>query len=140
MATFAKLDENNIVLNVIRVSDENARTEAKGIAYLEKLTNHANWKQTSFNTHRNVHRLGGIPFRKNGASKGYTYDSNLNAFYRPKEFPSWVWNSEVCDWDPPCGWPPTDDGKAYKWNESIANYEVETVDAEGNYSWQPWVK
>ena len=102
MATFAKLDDNNVVINVVTVRDADAASEAKGIAFLERLTKHANWKQTSFNTHRNTHALGGTPFRKNGASKGYTYDASLDAFYRPKEFPSWVWNAEVCDWDPPC--------------------------------------
>ena len=43
MATFAELDENNIVLNVIRVADEHCWDEDKnelesvGIAYLKSI-------------------------------------------------------------------------------------------------------
>ena len=56
MAHFAKLDANNIVEQVIVVSNEDAadssgaETEAIGVAFCQKLVGAGtNWKQTSYN-------------------------------------------------------------------------------------------
>ena len=57
MAHFAKLDENNIVLEVIVVSDADAPTEEAGQAFCRKLFKDQTsiWKKTSYNTHGGVH-------------------------------------------------------------------------------------
>ena len=83
-----------------------------------------NWIQTSYNTFRGVHQLGGTPLRKNFASVGYTYDAQRDAFIPPKPFDSWTLNEETCDWDAPT--PRPNDNKIYRWNESTTSWvEVE---------------
>ena len=83
-----------------------------------------NWIQTSYNTFRGVHTLGGTPLRKNFASVGYTYDAQRDAFIPPKPFDSWTLNEETCDWDAPTSRP--QDDKEYRWNESTTSWvEVE---------------
>ena len=68
MAHFAKLDNNNIVVDVQSVSNDTATDETAGVNFLNNLygTND-NWKQTSYNSRGNNHKLGGTPFRKNCA-------------------------------------------------------------------------
>ena len=77
MAHFAKLDENNIVLEINVVSNDAldaSNEETSGIAFLTEWSGgYSNWKQTSYN--------GSI--RKNYAGVGYTYDSNRDAFIAP---------------------------------------------------------
>jgi len=83
MASFAKLNSNNIVTTVESVSNNvlnNPATgqeeEVRGLNFLRNLYNEpeAVWKQASYNTVGGVHLSGGTPFRKNHASIGYTYD------------------------------------------------------------------
>jgi hypothetical protein len=83
-------------------------------------------KRTSYNTHNGVHRLNGIPFRKNYAGIGYTYDETRDAFIPPKpNYPSWVLNEDTCRWQAPVPYPT--DGNKYSWNEEILNWELETI-------------
>lgn len=75
MAHFAKLDENNIVLEVLVVHnsvliDNGIEVEQKGIDFLTNITGHANWKQTSYNSN----------FRGVYAGIGYLYDPELDIF------------------------------------------------------------
>tara|TARA_R100000365_G_C2692882_1_gene34128 strand:+ start:137 stop:556 length:420 start_codon:yes stop_codon:yes gene_type:complete len=121
MAHFAKLDENNIVVTVHVLHNnellvDGVETEQKGIDFLNT-THKTNdvWKQTSYNTRAGEHVLGGTPFRKNYAGKGFTYDVAKDAFIPPQPFPSWTLNETTCLWDAPVAYP--DDGKKYKWNE-----------------------
>ena len=77
MAHFAKLGVGNIIKKVEVVSNDIATTEQAGVDFLNNLYNTRDvWKQTSYNTYGGVHLLGGIPFRKNFAGVGYTYDQN----------------------------------------------------------------
>lgn len=122
MASFVKLDDNNVVLAVISVHDnelldENGNeSEQKGIDFLTQWSGgYSNWKQTSFNTIGGVHNNGGIPFRKNYAAIGYTYDEQRDAFIPPKLFASWSLNEDTCQWQPPVAMPT--DGSFYIWNE-----------------------
>jgi len=106
MAHFAKLDENNIVINVVVIADSDAPTESEGEAFCKKLFKVTNtFKQTSYNTHQGVHSLGGTPFRKNFAGKGFTYDSTRDAFIPPKPYNSWTLNEDTCHWDAPVAYP-----------------------------------
>ena len=116
MAHFAKLDENNVVRQVIVVSNDDAPTEAKGQEFLQNLyKNTDTWKQTSHNTSAGVHLTGGTPFRKNYSGKGYTYDETRDAFIPPKPYDSWTLNEDTCLWDAPV--PHPTDGKNYEWDE-----------------------
>lgn len=87
MAHFAEIDENNMVLRVIRVPDE---VEEIGAAWCQNLLG-GNWVQTSYNS----------SIRKNYAGIGYTYDSERDAFIPPKPFENWVLDEETCQWKAP---------------------------------------
>jgi hypothetical protein len=119
MAHFAQI-ENNIVTKVIVVNnevitDENGNeSEQKGIDFCSNLVG-GTWKQTSYN--------GNI--RKNYASIGYTYDEVRDAFIEPKPYNSWLLDEATCQWEAPINKPT--DGKDYKWNESIINWEEVTI-------------
>ena len=116
MAHFAKLDENNIVTQVIVVSNEIATSENAGVTFINNLYKTSDtWKQTSYNTVKNTHSLGGPPFRKNYACVGYTYDASKDAFIPPKPFNSWVLDETTCWWEAPVAYP--SDGKEYDWDE-----------------------
>ena len=116
MAHFAKLDENNIVTQVIVVSNEIATSENAGVTFINNLYKTSDtWKQTSYNTVKNTHSLGGTPFRKNYACVGYTYDASKDAFIPPKPFNSWVLDETTCWWEAPVAYP--SDGKEYDWDE-----------------------
>jgi hypothetical protein len=79
MAHFAKITEDNKVLQVLTVNNsdilnaEGIENEAVGQQYLEKHNNWPShlWIQTSYNTYENQHRNGGTPFRGNYAGIGY---------------------------------------------------------------------
>jgi hypothetical protein len=116
MAHFAKLDENNVVLEVHVVHnnellDENGvEQEHKGIDFLINWSNgYLAWKQTSYNG----------SFRKNYAGIGYTYRADIDAFVPPKPFASWTLNSDA-QWEAPVAMPA--DGKMYSWDESTLNW------------------
>ena len=121
MAHFAKLDKNNVVLQVLVVADSDAPTEAKGQTFLQNLYKDTiTYKQTSYNTHANVHKLGGTPFRKNYAGIGYTYDSSRDAFIPPKPYDSWTLDEDTCQWEAPIAYP--SDGKSYVWKENTKTW------------------
>ena len=82
------------------------------------------WLQTSYNTHGNQHPEG-RPLRGNYAGIGYTYDATNDVFYAPQPFSSWVLNNTTWTWEAPVAMPT--DGKQYKWNESITNWEEVTL-------------
>jgi hypothetical protein len=136
MAHFAKISENNIVLNVLTLNDkdmldENGNlSELVGQQYLQK---HNNWPahlwiQTSYNTINNEHKLNGTPFRGNYAGIGYIWDSVNNIFITSKPFNSWVLNLNKARWESPIGEEPqlTEEErsqlKKYSWNEEILNW------------------
>jgi hypothetical protein len=82
------------------------------------------WIQTSYNTYGNQHPEG-RPLRGNYAGIGYTYDSVNDVFYAPQPYPSWTLNNITWLWESTVAYPT--DGKQYKWNESITNWEEVTV-------------
>ena len=118
MAHFAKLDENNIVIKVDVVHNDVATSESAGVAFLNNLYGTSDtWKQTSYNTCGNQHKLGGTPFRKNYAGIGFTYDASNDAFIAPKPYNSWTLNNTTYLWEAPITRP--DDGQPYVWDETL---------------------
>lgn len=110
MAHFAKLDENNVVTDVLVVSNndlmvDGVEQEYKGVEFLQNLTGYSNWKQTSYKG----------SFRKNFAVIGGTYDPVRDAFIAPKTLASWILNEETCTWDYCVPYP--NDQKQYEWSE-----------------------
>ena len=120
MAHFAKLSLGSKVVSVHAVSNEVATTEQVGIDFLHQLHNYPFWVQTSYNTRGGVHTLGGTPFRKNYAGKGYKYDEDRDAFIPPQPFNSWTLNEDTCRWEAPSARP--DDEKRYEWNEETTSW------------------
>ena len=115
MAHFARLDDNNVVQQVIVVANKDTadadgnELESIGVAFCQKLLG-GNWKQTSYN--------GNI--RKNYAGIGYTYDAAIDAFVPPKPYPSWVLNNDTAQWEAPVPMPT--DGKMYLWDEATQSW------------------
>jgi hypothetical protein len=121
MAHFAKLDQNNIVIDVNVVSNDiinNAPfpdSEPLGVLFLTEWSGgYPLWKQTSYNAN----------FRKNFAGVGYTYDQILDAFVPPKPFNSWLLDTNTVQWRAPISAP--SDGKTYTWDENAQSW-VETT-------------
>lgn len=111
MAHFAKLDENNNVVEVHCVhnnellDESGIENEQRGIDFLVNWSGgYPYWKQTSYNG----------TFRKNYAGVGFTYDADLDAFIPPKPFDSWVFDEDTCRWSAPVAIP--SDGPYY-WDE-----------------------
>lgn len=122
MAHFARVDENNIVREVLVVPNEQ---EHRGQEYLaEDLRLGGRWIQASVNTLQGEHVQGGKPLRLNFPGEGFTYDEKLDAFMHPKPYrnPSWVLNKDTGIWVPPKPMP--EDGKIYVWNEDAVEWVV----------------
>ncbi len=116
MAHFAKLDENNTVLDILVVRNEDidsSNEEASGIAYLTDILGGI-WKQTSYNNN----------IRKNYATIGSTYNQDLDAFISPQPYPSWILNEITCKWEAPIPMPTIedDDRFTYVWKEETVSW------------------
>lgn len=119
MAHFAELDENNVVLRVVVVSNDElldingVEQEDRGVSFCQNLFG-GTWKQTSYN--------GSI--RKNFAFQGCTYDASKDAFIAPQPYASWTLNNTTCVWEPPTPYPTG--GGRYTWDEATTSWvEVE---------------
>ena len=117
MAHFAKLDENNVVTQVIVVANKDTsdasgvEKEHIGAAFCERLFG-GTWKQTSYNGN----------MRKNYAGIGFSYNADIDAFVPPKPFASWTLNNDTAQWEAPVAMP--DDGQEYAWNEETTSWDV----------------
>jgi hypothetical protein len=128
MAHFCKLDENNIVTQVIVVDNKDVtdpftgqEDEILGIAFCKKLLG-GNWVQTSYNS----------TIRKRYAGVGYSFSKELDAFIPPSPFPSYVLNPETADWESPVGPAPelteaeVEAGSRYEWDEENTQWNLVT--------------
>jgi hypothetical protein len=121
MAHYARLDENNVVTQVIVVDNKDCadangvEKEYIGAAFCEKLFG-GTWKQTSYNGN----------MRKNYAGIGYTYNADIDAFVPPKPFASWLLNEETAQWEAPV---PCPEEGMWSWDEETTSWvEVELVE------------
>jgi hypothetical protein len=110
MSHFAKIDENNIVTNVV-VADNSMPNE--GYDWVVSRLG-GRWIKTSYN--------GNI--RGRFAGIGYTYNEELDVFVAPKPYGSWVLNPETTDWEPPVAKP--EDG-SYVWDESSKSWLLDAT-------------
>jgi len=117
MAHFAKIDENNVVTQIIVIDNKelidphtNQEDELLGSAFCKKLLG-GNWVQTSYNDNMRVRY----------AAVGDTYDKTLDAFVPPQPFASWVLDTDNVIWRSPLGDAP--------------ELTEEEVEARSFYSW-----
>ena len=143
MAHFAKLDSDNLVTQVIVVSDSDTSTDAGvevesiGLSFCQKLTGADTiWKQTSYNAR-------GTGFRGNYAGIGATFMTDVETlgvaktdiFISQQPYPSWSIGIQTARWYPPT--PPGDEpvlsdsdiaaGKYYEWSEDNYNSNPSTA-------------
>tara|TARA_B100000809_G_C14934049_1_gene457928 strand:- start:208 stop:582 length:375 start_codon:yes stop_codon:yes gene_type:complete len=117
MAYFAEIDDSNVVLRVLVLSDTDTQdengveVEEIGQEYFHNSLG-GTWIQTSKSN----------AFRKNYAGIGHTYDEIRDAFIPPKPFPSWTLKEDTCLWEAPTARP--DDGKFYSWNEDTTSWDL----------------
>ena len=126
MAYCAKIDETGKVTQTTGISDSIAITEAKGAAFLNKVTRSNDtwvqyWKTTL---------AEGNP-RKRGASVGFIYDAARDAFIEPPGpgLESWTLDETDCVYKPPIPAPAplaVGDGtfRPYHWNEATQTWDL----------------
>jgi len=163
MAHFAKLNQNNVVINVIKVNNDvllenGIELEQKGINFLKSIFGEdTNWKQTSYNTvagkyytpnsdptiqEKVINPDQSKVFRKNYAAVDYTYDPIRDAFIPPKQYNSWILDEITCNWKPPIDLPSTktygNPPKDYyiDWNENLVRWEAyDQEDPKNKFYW-----
>ena len=124
MAHFAQLNDDNIVTQVIVISNDVCGeptldfpdTCAAGGAFIANTLKFGGvWKQTSY--HGN--------FRKQYAGIGFEYDPTNDVFIAPQPYPSWSLNDDF-DWVAPVPYPT--DGEPYVWDEEEQQWVLVTND------------
>lgn len=132
MAHFAKIDNNNIVTQVLVIEQEQVNTGLWG--------DPASFVQTSYNTRGGIYYTPNTntpdpdqtkQLRKNYAGIGYTYLPNGpdgEGFVPPKPYNSWVLNSSTYLWEAPIPMPQTNSPPYYSWDENTQNWvEIDIV-------------
>lgn len=115
MAHFVRLDENNVVVEVVVIANQDTadaygvEKEYIGAAFCERLFG-GRWVQTSYNGN----------FRKRYAGKGMTYREDLDAFVYPQPFPSWTLDPVTAEWKAPV---PMPEIGMWRWNETTQQWE-----------------
>ncbi len=142
MAHFAKISEDNEVLQVVYMDDKDTQNkdgveiESEGQYHLEK---HNHWPQhlwikCSYRTKGGKHYENdnqtlssdqSKAFRKNYPGIGWIWDPENDLFRRPQPYPSWTLNLTTGRWDPPVPKPePSNEALSddYEWDENNKNW------------------
>jgi hypothetical protein len=116
MAYFAQLDNDGTVLQVIKVSNDDApdpateHSEPLGQAFIaEVLGLPGEWRQTSYNNN----------FRKQYCGLGFKYDADGDVFIAPQPFLSWSLDGDY-DWQAPVPMPETEG--MWSWDEDAGEW------------------
>lgn len=109
MAHFAKINEQNIVENVLVVPDIQ---EHRGEEYLNELGLEGRWIQTSYNN----------KIRHKFASVFDVYIPELDIFLESKPFESFVLDNETLSWEAPVPYPSGD--LEYTWDEESLSWKI----------------
>lgn len=104
MGHYAKIDDNNIVIEVIVAKAD----------FIESLPDKERWIKTSYNTNDGIHyepkdeqdfltrssdQSKALRYRYAGI--GMYYDATNDVFYKQSDYPSWVLNKTDWTWRPP---------------------------------------
>lgn len=115
MAHFARIDENNIVQEVLVVPDEQ---QHRGNEFLSiDLGLGGRWIQTSYNSN----------IRKMFAGVNYSYNEELDIFLPPKPYDSWVLNETKGEWEAPLPRPETSEDEVAIWDEENQEWRIEEL-------------
>ena len=138
MASFAQLDENNNIINVIKIANDDDILDSNGIENenlgIEKCISlfglGTSWKQTWFGTN---------PRRYRTAIVGGEYNEQYDVFVARRPYPSWTLNETTYLWESPTPQPTSEEPKAWYWNEDTLTWLSEDIprppnpiDIEGN--------
>ena len=149
MAHFAQLDENNVVTQVIVVSNDDCtdsngtEVESIGVAFCQKLFGaDTNWKQTSYNANMRGNYAGiGMKYMTGVATLGV---GSTDVFVPEQPYASWTISTTEARWVSPLGAAPalTDaevEAKSYyRWDEdayqadNTTGWVLETPEAAPN--------
>jgi hypothetical protein len=139
MAHFAQVNEDNVVVDIMKINDD---YEDYGEDFINNICMiPGRWIKTSINTLGNVHKYNGNPLRGNYAMIGGTYDPIRDVFLPKKLYPSMMLNEKTYLWEYAVPYPEnvillpekvlTDiPGRIiikqhdYIWNEDIVNWEL----------------
>jgi len=132
MAHFAKINENNIVENVIVVSDKDCgnlefpESEPIGQAFIASCGIEGNYKQTSYNTNGNQHSYGKTPFRANYAVIGGIYDPEYDVFYSQPTSKCATLDLDTFSWRLPLNTStqPLEPNQRWIWNEDTTSWVI----------------
>jgi len=119
MAHFAQLNEKNIIINTVKVANEDITNEEGyeieqiGIDFLTSIFPDTRWVQYSYNSN----------FRINPAAIGGEYDPVEDCFIEPKPpmFDSWVLDAITKKWKPAVAKPHSD--VAIEWFEDAQEWK-----------------
>ena len=135
MAHFAELDDSNVVLRVVVVSNDCVPSDEHidGETWCVNFFKTPNWKQTSYNHN----------FRKQYCGTGYTFDAAKNKFISPKPHDSWALNAND-DWQAPVTYPTVTtygsndplDRYIISWDEAGQKWTAtDHEDPQNNFNW-----
>lgn len=126
MGHFAKIDENNIVIDVVKVPEDQ---DYRGEAYMHEIGFPGRYVQTSYNTFGNEHLFGDTPLRGNYAGIGHVYDPDLDVFYRPRPNEDVSLNLTTYQWEYPIPYPTGLAEYQYaKWNTETKSWDIKEID------------
>lgn len=140
MASFAQLDDNNHVINTIKISneeilDENGNeSEELGINRCKELFGeNTNWIQTWYGTVDETKR-----FRT--AIVDGEYIPEYDVFTKRKPFPSWTLNTTTYEWEPPTPEPDRvlERPVLHEWNEETSSWievDIPKPTEEDEWKW-----
>tara|TARA_B100000242_G_C42839442_1_gene389855 strand:+ start:199 stop:609 length:411 start_codon:yes stop_codon:yes gene_type:complete len=132
MGHWARIDDNNIVQEVIVIKESELDTGAWG--------DKSKWIKTSYNTFEGKHYVPkehqdfseessdqSKALRFRFAGQGFTYDAENDVFIQPKPYPSWTLNKTNWSWEAPVAKPTLTDeeigaGKDHEWNEDTKKW------------------
>lgn len=125
MAHFAKLDENNVVVDVLVVTNADIEnlpfpeSEPVGIAYLNSFLPPATYAQTSYNNNFRVRFAGiGSVFYPNCTATPY------GGFGNQKPYSDFIFDEASCMWIPPVPYPNDPTGLLYYWDDETHSWIV----------------
>jgi hypothetical protein len=114
MAHFAQLDSANNVIQIVAINNAEVdnlpfpNSEPLGISFCQSLYGDETiWKQTSYNG----------SFRRQYASVGGFYYPPVDVFAFPQPYPSWSFDPQTANWNPPTPMPSIPAGYMAVWSE-----------------------